>query len=237
MVTLSHGQIIRLFYFEVHLSTRLRCIFYSEFMDTGDTELFQPLSDDSISNSNNQSDIENMQKINWNRLIQVVSSAAFTAIATILTCYNISKSGGHFPDNSTFPPISFMGYKAPERYVYIVGFNLVSVAFVYVASSYFTYLISYLDMNNGGIKFRATMAYRSAMIAFLGLSVHAIIPLQDNVLQVMKGRAELNWESAVHQFSAGIFFLGSMVHGGTAAGLCKIHENMSKPGFYIFLLL
>ncbi len=57
--------------------------------------------------------------------------------------------------------------------------------------------------------------YWTAVLAFLGLAAHAVIPLQADILDAVKGveGVEVTSQSTFHQLSAAAFFLLSYYHG------------------------
>eukprot|EP01051_Picozoa_sp_SAG22_P005491 SAG22_NODE_327_length_12278_cov_10.550209_12_plen_155_part_00 len=65
----------------------------------------------------------------WGLLKLAAPSLALCALGVIFGCYTMAKRAGHLPAGCTTPPISFMGYRTPEYWLYSGGFGGVAVGF------------------------------------------------------------------------------------------------------------
>eukprot|EP01052_Picozoa_sp_SAG31_P054240 SAG31_NODE_14327_length_813_cov_1.470588_2_plen_96_part_01 len=54
----------------------------------------------------------------WAFLTCAAPSMAIWALGIIFGCYGMAKNGGHIPAGANTPPISFLGYKTPEYWLY-----------------------------------------------------------------------------------------------------------------------
>jgi len=148
--------------------------------------------------------------------------AAFPIIATSLavpilyTCITLAKQHGHIPEWLDTPPISLAGVHEPEATVYRIGFPLIMLALFLIELPVVTLLRAALSSGPEEIgtppedgEGRADVltvldrASLVARIAFVGLGLQGVIPLQ-------------GWGTAatiVHVMSANVFFMLSIYHG------------------------
>ena len=102
------------------------------------------------------------------------------------------------------PPISMLMFAGPGRAMGQLGFPVVSLLNFVCAKALF-HGLEQLAVHTRMLKFTSTLA-------FVSLAVVGAIPLQADMLLVMKGLAKLNMSSGIHQGAAAIFFLMSIVH-------------------------
>jgi hypothetical protein len=152
-----------------------------------------------------------------------VLTAVF-AVLVIFTCNVLARGNGHVPSWMVYPPISFTGYAFPERGVYMAGFSIVAGAFVSLSMPFCRYLLRYAQPQQHR---RIKRMRFNGLIAFAGLGLHAIIPLQIDILEVIQNITRLNnaesgneieapqlqLQSGIHQLAAAVFFLCSFAHG------------------------
>ena len=149
---------------------------------------------------------------NWSLLKFAPCAAASVALGVIGHCYSTAKHLGHLPRGASTPPISLFGVSNPEYRVYACGMTVVAGLFVCMARPLKSWMDNAvpppLQKDVSGI-------YHSGLVAFAGLAVHGIIPLQEDIVQIIQGRRDLQmiWTTQVHQMAAGIFFTASLYHG------------------------
>ena len=116
----------------------------------------------------------------------------------------------YIPANLNYPPLSLLGFKpgTPERQLYVFGFTAVTVLFLGMAFPLWARLTAAVRDDRGG---RVGSSMIAALAAFTGLWMHAVVPLQPDIIEVMEGRVDgANLMSGAHQMAAGIFFMASM---------------------------
>lgn len=140
------------------------------------------------------------------KLPTLILYAALTAITTILICYLLSDHYHHYPKEYLWlPVISLTGYKAPEYYLYAIGFSITGILFIYCAYHIHFTILPITQLFTQSEIYKLFILLFSGIICFI---IHAIIPLQDDILQAK----ELTFGCKLHQSCAGIFFLLVILH-------------------------
>jgi hypothetical protein len=117
---------------------------------------------------------------------------------------------GHLPPGMTFPAISLALAKEPERIIGQVGFPLVSLCFLFI----------FFPFKSAGTALLGTSKYKNtfstacwaSLFGFINLAVVGILPLQDNAVDLMRGKANMEMQSIIHQLAALVFFMCSIYH-------------------------
>ena len=79
----------------------------------------------------------------WTMLKTLPLAGAVTALGTLAVCYSVAHAGRHLPFQLPLPYVSLLGYRSPERWLYLGGFASVAAVFLaaavplYVAMSWF----------------------------------------------------------------------------------------------------
>ena len=142
---------------------------------------------------------------NWALLKFTPPAAAALALATIGSCYSLAKQHGHLPPGATTPPISLFGVRNPEYRLYAVGMSAVSALFCTMAAPLHRWLSHAAAPQ---LQDDVTPITLSAVVAFGGLAVHGVVPLQEDIVEIIGGRrAEINSGTQVHQMAASVFFM------------------------------
>jgi hypothetical protein len=144
-------------------------------------------------------------------------ATAFMALKTIVTCANQTWEANVIPASLKFPPISLFGIIDPPKTIYFYGLGIITPALFLVSilpiSSYM------MDQVETEQKDEAWKASWTSAVAFVGLSIHGLVPLHPSILDVIQGKEVHNGEgtaqSTVHQLAAAVFFMLSMYHGFT----------------------
>ena len=140
------------------------------------------------------------------RIPKIILIAAMTAITTILVCYLIATYNHHYPvEKVVLPFISLTGYKAPEYYLYVLGFCTTGILFIYC--SYYIHFII-LPITELFRKRQLKQLFWILTSGVLFFMLHAVIPLQDDMVTA----ESTNMWSKIHQSSAGIFFMLVIIH-------------------------
>ncbi|EKE41867.1 hypothetical protein ENU1_041920 [Entamoeba nuttalli P19] len=149
----------------------------------------------------------------------LIRNAALIAVTTILVCYILSTFFNHYPSSVILPFISLTGYKAPEYYLYSIGFCITGILFLYCSYHiHFSVLpITELFSEQQIIKLFITLS--SGVICFM---IHAIIPLQDDIIS----STHLTLGSRIHQSCAGIFFMLVIIHTFYIFNILKDKKNV-----------
>ena len=154
------------------------------------------------------------------RLPTLILLAALTAITTILICYLLSDHYYHYPkDYFWLPVISLTGYKAPEYYLYAIGFTITGILFLYC--SYHIHFV-FFELTK---LFTQTELYKLFVLLSTGIIcfiIHAIVPLQDDII----GAKELTFGCKLHQSCAGIFFLLVILHTTYIFSIIRKKDNV-----------
>lgn len=172
-------------------------------------------------------------------LEKVATFAAYCPLFTIIICYIFAQWLNHAP--LLVCPISFTGFLAPEKYIYSIGFTVSGIAFLFALIIITQKLQSKATSQNSEKKKKLVkLFFITGVICIVAFVVHAIIPLQEDAGQQVKGAllglspktmTYLNWESIVHQSSAGIFFLFGLCNAICMLlmyreGLLKVSRNV-----------
>lgn len=170
------------------------------------------------------------------------------AIATIVTAYKATFMAGvldYQGGRVTTPPISMLMYKGPGRIVGQVGFPSISLLFGSIAPTFFRGLHRAMETSTSSKKHPVILfgLKTTAIFAFAALAVVGILPLQDDLEDVMRGRVRIRWDSIVHQSAAGVFFLCGIVHMGLYLYMSRfacdpslvIHYKQSPKSFVLKL--
>ena len=152
---------------------------------------------------------------NWALLKFAAPAAASLALGTIGVCYSLALQNGHLPKGATTPPISLFGVSNPEYRIYSVG--MTTVAGIFVSSKLTTNLALSVVCGLYGVSEHRLLVvtvarplnawlvkaaapslqddispiYTSGLVAFAGLAIHGIIPLQEDIVQIIGGRRDL----------------------------------------------
>lgn len=154
----------------------------------------------------------------------LVLPLCITALSTGVICACSALHYGHLPPETLPPPvISLTGIFYPERLFYLFGFSVSAIMFYYVAFlTHKKLLAPILEINYQSFNL-ATMW--CAFVSATGLLVQAILPLQSNIVEVMRHNADLTFQSIIHQFCAGVFFLFAVIHTVALLILAKYFRN------------
>lgn len=107
------------------------------------------------------------------------------------------------------PPISLLMADGPGRLIGQVGFPLISLGFGSCVPALRQGLYQLLGKNDHKMVNYGILA---AKTAFVALAVVGALPLQRNIVEVMQGRAQMTFDSMIHQSAAAVFFLGAQAH-------------------------
>ena len=164
------------------------------------------------------------------------------ALACIVSSYVLAfQSGVLAPLGGRIvtPPISLLMFDGPGRPIGQIGFPLVSLLFASCVPSLRRGTMQAL-LQHQNHKHLVDIGIAAACIAFAGLAVVGALPLQRDICYVMLGQAELTTDSIIHQSSAGVFFLGALVHMGTWLRLvtsvdasCVVARVRAPHSFYL----
>lgn len=149
---------------------------------------------------------------NWSLLKFAPCAAASVALGVIGNCYSLAKQHGHLPRGSSTPPISLFGVNNPEYQIYACGMTVVAGLFVAMARPLNAWMCHAVPPS---LQKDVAPIYHSGLGAFAGLAVHAVVPLQSDIVQIIEGQRDLEmiWTTQVHQMAAGVFFTASLYHG------------------------
>ena len=143
-------------------------------------------------------------------------ATACMALKTIVTCANQTWEANVIPASLKFPPISLFGIVDPPKTIYFYGLGIITPALFLVSilpiSSYM------MDQVETEQKDEAWKASWTSAVAFVGLSIHGLVPLHPSILDVIQGKennGDGTVQSTVHQLAAAVFFMLSMYHGFT----------------------
>ena len=168
---------------------------------------------------------------NWALLKFTPPAAAALALATIGSCYSLAKQHGHLPPGATTPPISLFGVRNPEYRLYAVGMSAVSALFCTMAAPLHRWLSHAAAPQ---LQDDVTPITLSAVVAFGGLAVHGVVPLQEDIVEIIGGRrAEINSGTQVHQMAASVFFMCALpsrphslfLSGGVEMRRCSLYHG------------
>ena len=171
---------------------------------------------------------------NWALLKFTPPAAAALALATIGSCYSLAKQHGHLPPGATTPPISLFGVRNPEYRLYAVGMSAVSALFCTMAAPLHRWLSRAAAPQ---LQDDVTPITLSAVVAFGGLAVHGVVPLQEDIVEIIGGRrAEINSGTQVHQMAASVFFMCALplpqpppsslfLSGGVGMRRCSLYHG------------
>jgi hypothetical protein len=149
---------------------------------------------------------------NWSLLKFMPPCAALSALGTILYCGRTARLAGHLPPGCSTPPISLFGVRNPEYRVYAVGMSAVAGLFIAMAAPLHRYL---RRVAPAAVQDDVTSIYQSGLVAFAGLATHGILPLQEDIVEIIGGKtgSQIEWTTSIHQMAAGVFFSASLYHG------------------------
>eukprot|EP00747_Dinoflagellata_sp_TGD_P169350 gnl/TRDRNA2_/TRDRNA2_198130_c0_seq1.p1 gnl/TRDRNA2_/TRDRNA2_198130_c0~~gnl/TRDRNA2_/TRDRNA2_198130_c0_seq1.p1 ORF type:complete len:251 (-),score=31.84 gnl/TRDRNA2_/TRDRNA2_198130_c0_seq1:129-881(-) len=133
------------------------------------------------------------------------------AIFVLVRCWSLAMAHGYLPQQMRYPPLSLVGFMpgTPEKSLYAGGFTVVGILFVSMAWPLRKWIVAGVEQEH---RDTAAKGMGAAFVAFFGLWVHAVVPLQANMVDVMYGRAEVDTQSTAHQLAAALFFMASMYH-------------------------
>ena len=109
------------------------------------------------------------------------------------------------------PPISLFTFQDPQRPVYAAVMCFSAVLFVTMTSVLHSALIPFIRGDSDTRSILKTNFWWG-VVAFAGLALHALVPLQSDILDVVQGKAEMTGQSIAHQMFALGFFGCSMKH-------------------------
>jgi len=143
-------------------------------------------------------------------------ATALLALYVIYTCASLTFASGVLPSRMRYPAISLFAVRpgSPEQQLYAWGFTAVGVLFLVPLVFMRAFLFAHVETELRG---EVAKAMWSSVAAFVGLTVHAIVPLHEDILQMLQGVRPSGHngraQSTVHQLGAAIFFLLSSYHG------------------------
>ncbi|ELP85604.1 hypothetical protein EIN_408830 [Entamoeba invadens IP1] len=152
------------------------------------------------------------------RLPQLMFYAGMIAVTTILVCFLLATFLNHYPTELFLPFISLTGYKAPERYLYALGFGSAGVLFLYCSYYIHYYILSFTNLFTKQQISRLFYILSSGVVFFM---IHAFIPLQDDIITTKT----LTIWSTIHQSSAGVFFMLVLLHTSFVFYYTNHNEN------------
>lgn len=164
----------------------------------------------------------------WRTLRWLPLVACAVAFGTLYTCWRLATELGHVPEGATMAPISLLVTRPPVRAIYAVGMTAVSVMFLGMAYPFKLYLERTAER---ALADKVTGLWTSGAVAFVGLAVQGIVPLQpdiwDSFVDPDAEPPQLTAASMIHQSAAGVFFVGSMWHAVQAMQL--LHGSAALP--------
>ena len=142
-------------------------------------------------------------------------ATATLAVYIITTCAQLTFDANILPKEMKFPPISMFSLRpnTPEQTLSQWGFPAVSILFLCATIPISSYFLSNTEEEQKDAAWKASW---TSAIAFVGLAIHGIIPLHEDILEMINGRPESGngtMQSTVHQVAAAFFFMLSMYHG------------------------
>mmetsp|Transcript_32610 Transcript_32610/g.77357 ORF Transcript_32610/g.77357 Transcript_32610/m.77357 type:complete len:320 (-) Transcript_32610:207-1166(-) len=136
-------------------------------------------------------------------------SSAVVASATLGACLSLTMSGGHVPAGMWMPFISLCNIYAPERYVYVTGLCATALGIAVSVSFGKKNFVSHVEPSYRRL---ASISMMAGFVACIGLAWQAMIPLQWNIEEVIRGKAAVSVQSMVHQTGALVLFLCGYIH-------------------------
>lgn len=139
------------------------------------------------------------------------------------------------------PPISLLMFAGRGRRIGQIGFPLVAALFGWISPTVFRVMEQ--EMNKSATttsstgpshNFQGTIQILklSSTIAFVCLAIVGAIPLQANVVQVMRQEAPITISSFIHQLAAAFFFALCIVHMGTWLYFCRYRASSDLIFYY-----
>jgi hypothetical protein len=142
-------------------------------------------------------------------------ATASLAVYIIFTCASLTFEANILPDDLRFPPISMFSLRpnTPEQVLYKWGFPAVSTLFLIATVPISSYFMSNVEEDQKDAAWKASW---TSTVAFIGLALHGIIPLHEDILEMINNRPQTGngvAQSTIHQVAAAVFFMLSMYHG------------------------
>jgi hypothetical protein len=164
-------------------------------------------------------------------------ATALVALRTIVTCANLTLEAKVLPSEMTFAPISLFGIIEPAKTIYFWGLGIfVPALFLISIGPISSYMMDNVESEQKGEAWKACW---TSVLAFIGLSIHGLVPLHKSIIDMINGRdhkREGTVQSSVHQLAAAVFFMISMFHGFTVVWMLWTTKNLptgwNKSGLF-----